>query len=300
MRGFSRRAFRASGGSASPRGARLIRRADRRAPRLAGAAWTASVAAAVLAVAACGSAAPGSGRAGAPANPATTSAVPATPADTGQAAPTSTAQPPSEQAPSPPGQPSCDPRLIGPIGASFVSATDGYLLGVTLTDCAATSASKIVLRKTADGGLTWTALPAPPAPWGGVAQDGTGRIPAGGVTSVLFADARNGWAYGPGLWATHDGGASWHQVATGGRAVQHMAAAGGHVIASLDSCDPSDASCDGAHPVGVESSPASQDAWRLVPGAAGGGLVAGYVTGWLGPLWITRDAGRTWTRVAVS
>jgi hypothetical protein len=270
MRSFSCRAFRASGISASPRSARLIRRADRRAPRLTSrAAWTA---AAVLAAAACGSAVPTSGKAGAPARPA--AATSAAPAGPGQAAPTPTARPPSRQAPSQPGQPSCDPRQIGPIAASFVSATDGYLLGITLADCAATGASKIVARKTADGGLHWTALPAPPAPWGGVAPDGTGRVPADGVTSVLFADARDGWAYGPGLWATHDGGASWHVVATGGRVVQHMAAAGGQVIASFDSCDPSDAGCGGAHPVGVEYSPAGDDAWRLVPGAAGGGAVA--------------------------
>lgn len=210
-----------------------MRSFSRRAPDLIGAvAWTAAVAAAVILVAACGSAA---------------------------------------QAP---GQQPCAPRLIGPIAVSFVSANNGYLLGITLSDCAAASASKIAVRRTTDGGLTWTALPSPPAPWGGVTPDGTGRIPADAVTSVLFADARDGWAFGPGLWATHDGGATWHKVATGGRAVQHMAAAGGQVIASLESCDPSDASCDGARPVGVESSPASQDAWRLVPGAAGGTAVA--------------------------
>src|ERR1700722_8310185 len=36
-----------------------------------------------------------------------------------------------------PGQPSCDPRLIGPVGASFVSASDGYLLRTPLWDCGA-------------------------------------------------------------------------------------------------------------------------------------------------------------------
>src|ERR1700722_1015514 len=170
-----------------------------------------------------------------------------------------------------PGQPSCDPRLIGPVGASFVSASDGYLLGITLSDCAASTAAKIVLRKTTDGGLHWTALPAPPAPWGGVAPDGTGSIPADGVTSVLFADARDGWVYGPGLWATHDGGATWHRVSTGGRAAQSMAAADGRVIASLESCDPVDASCDGPRSWVVETTPADRDTWRPVAGAGGAG-----------------------------
>ena len=216
------------------------------------AAWTIAAVTAVLLVTACGSAGPGSGTT-APAAP------PATPAST---APTPTARAP--------GQPSCDPRLIGPVGASFVSASDGYLLGITLSDCAANTASKIVLRKTTDGGLRWTALPAPPAPWGGVAPGGNGRIPADGVTSVLFADARDGWAYGPGLWATHDGGATWDRIATGNLAVQDMAASGGHVLASLESCAPADASCDAPHTVAVESTPAAHDAWRTVPGAAAG------------------------------
>jgi len=200
--------------------------------------WIVAVLTAVL-VTGCGSAAPGS---------VTARAAAVTSAATSRA----------------PGQPSCDPRLIGPIAVSFVSASDGYLLGITLSGCASSTTSTVVLRKTTDGGLHWTALPAPPAPWGGIAPDGTGRIPADGVTSVLFADARDGWAYGPGLWATHDGGATWRQVGTsGGRAVQAMTASGGQVLASL-----------GAHPVAVETTPASRDAWRPVPGAGDGGTGA--------------------------
>lgn len=169
-----------------------------------------------------------------------------------------------------PGQQPCDPRQIGPVAASFVSATDGYLLGITLSDCAASAASKIVLRETTDGGLHWTALPAPAASWGGVAPDGNGNIPADGVTSLLFANARDGWVYGPGLWATHDGGATWRLVATRGRAVQRMAVTGGRVLASLESCDPVDVSCDGPQTWVAETSPASRDAWQPVPGAAAG------------------------------
>ena len=264
MRSISRRASRVTGAP----------RASRRAPDLIGAvAWTAAVATAVMLVAACGSAAPAPGTAAAPGSgsPGTTASAAAatsagsSPANraTAQAVPAGTAQAP--------GQPSCDPRQIGPIAASFVSASDGYLLGITLSDCAAGTVSKIAARKTADGGLHWTALPAPPAPWGGVAPDGTGHIPADGVTSLLFADARDGWAYGPGLWATHDGGATWRLVATGGRAVPSMAVTGGQVIASLESCDPLDLSCDGPQTWTVETTPAGRDAWRPVPGAAGDG-----------------------------
>ena len=119
------------------------------------------------------------------------------------------------------------------------------------------------------GSAQATSLPAPHAPWGAVAPDATGRIPADGVTSVLFADEQDGWAYGPGLWATHDGGATWQRVDTAGRAVRMMAASGGQVLASLESCDPADSACDGPQAAGVETSPASRDAWRPVSGAAG-------------------------------
>ena len=227
-------------------------------------------------VAACGPAAPvarGTGTAGAPT--ASGSSATDTQARADRSAP-GTAQPATAQASA--GQP-CDPRLIGPIAASFVSAMDGYLLGITLSGCAVSAAAKIVLRETTDGGRHWTAVPAPPAPWGGVAPDGTGHIAADGVTSVLFADARDGWAYGPGLWATHDGGATWHRIDTGGRAVQRMAATEGQVLASLESCDPSDATCDAPHPAGVERTPAGGDTWRLVPGVAGAPAVGGPVVG---------------------
>ncbi len=160
----------------------------------------------------------------------------------------------------------CAPGQIGPIGASFVSANDGYLLGITLKDCWADAASKLRLRKTTDGGLRWTPLTAPPAPWGGIAPDGTGRVPADGVTSLLFADARDGWAYGPGLWATHDGGASWQRIGTKRWAVQSMAATDGHVVATLLSCDPYASDCDSPSPV-VRTSPVGRDAWRAVSGA---------------------------------
>jgi len=162
----------------------------------------------------------------------------------------------------------CAAGKIGAIGASFVSANDGYLLGITLKNCWADATSKLRLRKTTDGGLRWTPLTAPPAPWGGIAPDGTGRVPADGVTSVLFADARDGWAYGPGLWATHDGGASWQRIGTKGWAVQSMAATDGHVVATLLSCDPHASNCDRPSPV-VRTSPVGRDAWRPVSGAAG-------------------------------
>lgn len=33
------------------------------------------------------------------------------------------------------------------------------------------------------------------------------------VKAITFADPRNGWLFGPGLWATHDGGQHWKRIA---------------------------------------------------------------------------------------
>jgi photosystem II stability/assembly factor-like uncharacterized protein len=219
-----------------------------------------AAAAALLLMTGCGSA-PGGAT---PASAVTSATHPATAISTRPA--TSTATSGSAG----PASPACAAGRIGPIGASFVSANDGYLLGITLKDCWADATSKLRLRKTTDGGLRWTPLTAPPAPWGGIAPDGTGRVPADGVTGLLFADARDGWAYGPGLWATHDGGASWHRIGTKGWVVQSMASTGGHVVAVLESCDAYDANC-GARSFAVRTSPAARDAWRPVPGATGQG-----------------------------
>jgi photosystem II stability/assembly factor-like uncharacterized protein len=40
-----------------------------------------------------------------------------------------------------------------------------------------------------------------------------------GISALRFANASDGWAFGPELWATHDGGATWKRVAIGGLAV---------------------------------------------------------------------------------
>jgi len=84
-----------------------------------------------------------------------------------------------------------------PAAASFVSSNLGWVLGQSgCQSCAA-------LRVTTDGGHRWAALPAPPAPLG-FAQPS-----AAAITDIAFANLADGFLYGPGLLATHDGGRSW-------------------------------------------------------------------------------------------
>jgi len=150
--------------------------------------------------------------------------------------------------------------LIGLTSATFISASTGWLLG--MTDCGR-PACAIQLRKTTDGGRRWVAVNAPPAP------ALTGKANPGAVSQVTFADSANGWAFDPGLWATHDGGASWHQVSTHGLAVTSLAASHGRAVAVFSPCQPS-ATC--ARPsFRVYAAAATGDNWRPVPGAAGRG-----------------------------
>jgi hypothetical protein len=163
-------------------------------------------------------------------------------------------------------------NTFSPIDASFTSPSDGWLLGVVINECA--TGAIVEARATADGGLHWAKATAPPAPWGGVVPNRSGNVPLDAVTRVLFANAKDGWAYGPGLWATHNGGVSWHEVSTHRHDVYSMAVTSGYVVATFDTCGEVGSGCYGPATFTVETTPVDRDAWRPAPGAAGEGAPA--------------------------
>jgi photosystem II stability/assembly factor-like uncharacterized protein len=131
---------------------------------------------------------------------------------------------------------------------------------------------------------------------------------ATGVSEIRFADSLNGWVYGPDLWATHDGGATWHQVRLGAQPTQvnTLEAAGGVVYAVASHCT-TDGTC---HTAELWQSAVGGDAYGLTTGLglpkstfANGGLALHGRTGYLlapaGPgsprpsLWATEDS-TTW------
>jgi photosystem II stability/assembly factor-like uncharacterized protein len=150
------------------------------------------------------------------------------------------------------------PAAFGPVGATFITRSVGWMLGVTLT-----GRQHLELFRTEDGGRHWAALATPPAPW----QWQSNIARPDGVSGVTFADARDGWMFGPGLWATHDGGRSWHRLTVNGGQADSVQAAGGQVLAVFTSCR---AACQSGRPrFAVYHSPAGRDDWRPVNRASG-------------------------------
>ncbi|MGH2718140.1 MAG: hypothetical protein ACRDJU_06140 [Actinomycetota bacterium] len=140
------------------------------------------------------------------------------------------------------------PAGFEPASVTFVSADDGWVLGAPCPTCT------VAILHTADGGKTWGAIPAPPAPLS------EARDANSGVSTIRFADANDGWLFGPDLWATHDGGATWQEpsvpgLAASGASVADLEAANGIATAAILE----------AGSIGIDTTPASQDAWHASP-----------------------------------
>ncbi len=188
----------------------------------------------------------------------------------------SATSPAASTSPVPPATPSASTSLLGlsPVSVTFVSADDGWVLGTGTCSSAPCAA----IARTADGGRTWAPVSAPHV---SIVPGGDQGAP--GISGLRFADARNGWAFGPDLWATHDGGATWARLTIPGlpadAAIVALASAHGTVHAAV---------LDGQG-YRVASSPVGADDFRLsavrVPVGAGPvpsvQLVLSGAAGWL-------------------
>ena len=152
------------------------------------------------------------------------------------------------------------PAGFQPISATFVSSKDGWVLGSVPCD---TNRCPAIVHTT-DGGASWTPIAAPKTTVGRSPVDETST----GVSAIRFADAKDGWAFGPELWATHNGGATWKKISIAGlpndSPVRGLEAARGTVHAVV---------YDGAQDFRIASSKATANAWTLasvrVPVGAG-------------------------------
>jgi len=130
------------------------------------------------------------------------------------------------------------PSGFAPESFTAIGASTWWLLGSA--PCSSPPCTSIV--RTDDGGRTFVGIPAP-------------RTRA--VSQLRFANADDGFAYGPQLWVTHDQGRSWHRVALPG-ALSDLATSGGYVYAIVTT------------PGGVGRlmrSPVNRDSWSSLPAA---------------------------------
>lgn len=113
------------------------------------------------------------------------------------------------------------PAGFRPTSVTFVGNRGGYL-GAVLgrAACGTRAGLCTAMAGTASYGTRWTRIGAPPA-----------APPA--VSQVRFADPADGWAFGPALYATHDGGLNWNATGPADGRVIDLATMGGRVLAVL-------------------------------------------------------------------
>lgn len=148
-----------------------------------------------------------------------------------------------------------------PTSVTFVGPDTGAVLGQALGHCPGGSCTSVA--GTTSYGRSWFGIGAP---------DAGSPHSASGASQIRFLDQANGWAFGPALYATHDGGAAWTRV-TGlpAGSVIDLATVNDRVFAVLATCTGSGTSyATGCTSFAIISAPARGTAnrWTLVPGAS--------------------------------
>jgi hypothetical protein len=183
-----------------------------------------------------------------------------------------------------------------PGSVTFVNPVVGAVIGQTSASCPAGSCT--VVAGTSSYGRSWRWADAPQA---GPPDGDTG------VSQIRFLNPDDGWAYGPELFWTQDGGVTWTRI-TGlpGRVID-LATVGGSAFAVVARCEGAgSAYATGCTRFSLYSSPYDADRWQPVPGAAAslaevpGGLQFTSTYGYLlagGVLFTGSPGGGAWQQV---
>jgi photosystem II stability/assembly factor-like uncharacterized protein len=152
-----------------------------------------------------------------------------------------------------------------PLSVTFVGLGTGWVMsqaGPAGTCDRPAAPACVALWRTDTGGSAWRAVHPPPA-------HGPGG--AAGVSQVRFLNLRDGWAFGPQLWATHDSGRTWTQIPTGGLRVTGLETRGRRVFAVWARCTGTAAGfASRCTSFAVYSSGAGSNNWAPVAGASWG------------------------------
>ncbi len=192
---------------------------------------------------------------------ATTPAHPSSPSPGGSV--NGTSSPDASPTPTPSSPPPV-PANFAAASVTFVSTTTGWVIGQAGTPghCGPPKAYVCTsIAATGDGGATWHGVPAPVsgAPKGG-----------SGVSQIRSLDGKSAWAFGPQLYATHDGGQHWSKIPTRGMRVTDLETVDGIAFAVWARCTGTGADfAAGCTSFSLYSSPAGQNDWSPVPGATG-------------------------------
>jgi hypothetical protein len=139
----------------------------------------------------------------------------------------------SSSSPSPSAVATAPPPVPPNFAASsvtFVSTTTGWVIGQAGTPGQCTGPSPYICTSVAatfNGGTSWQGVPAPVTG----APDG-----ARGVSQIRSLNGRDGWAFGPQLYATHDGGQHWVRIDTHGMRVIDLETVNKQVFAVWARC----------------------------------------------------------------
>jgi hypothetical protein len=117
------------------------------------------------------------------------------------------------------------PANFQPTSITFVSAQAAWVIGQAGTPGECANKDPYIctsIARTDNAGQSWQGGPAP---------DTTGPSGATGVSGIRFLNATYGWAFGPELWATDNGGTSWARVSTSGARVTDLETSAGRAYA---------------------------------------------------------------------
>jgi hypothetical protein len=159
------------------------------------------------------------------------------------------------------------PTPFSPSSVTMAGTQTGWVIGQAGTPgyCATQYCTSIA--RTDDAGKTWYGVKAPlTGP-----PDGSH-----GVGQLRFLGVSDGWAFGPELWATHDGGRNWTRIPTRGLRVTALEARGNRVYATWANCTGTGADF-AAHCTNfvVYSALATSNRWAVLPHTSPGLSLAG-------------------------
>jgi hypothetical protein len=201
------------------------------------------------------------------------------------------------------------PANFVPSSVTWDSLSSGWVIGQAGTAGHCDNANPDIctsIARTSDGGVTWAGLPAPST---------GGPESATGVTGLRFLNGTYGWAFGPELWATDNGGENWHQVSTGSQSVTDLETANGRAYALFGDCSAGSSgdTIAGCTSYTLMTTPKGSDDWTAVSGvpsgltASGGGktsaeIILSGATGYLeapdGTLYSGPLDGGAWSKVS--